>query len=155
MLEITIRTATLADIPDLVRLRRLMFESMGYNDRDTLDASDEAVRAYLRRAIPSGEFHGWLAVTPGGEAIGSGGAVIDRRPPGPSNLTGEAGYIMNICTVPAHRRRGIARRMMETIVAWLQERGITRITLHASDMGRPLYRQLGFSESNLMRYKSQ
>ena len=155
MHEITIRVAALADIPDLVRLRRLMFESMGYDDLDTLDAGDEAARTYFGRAIPSGQFKGWLAFAPGGEAIGSGGAVIDRHPPGPNNLTGETGYIMNICTAPAYRRRGIARRMMQVIIAWLKERGIQRITLHASDIGRPLYQQLGFSESNLMQYKAQ
>jgi ribosomal protein S18 acetylase RimI-like enzyme len=155
MEEIEIRPATLTDIPDLVRLRRLMFESMGYDDAAGLDAGDRAARTYFFETIPTGEFHGWLAVTPDGEAVSSGGVVIDCHPPGPKNLSGQVGYIMNICTVPAYRRRGIARRMMQTILAWFQERGICRITLHASGMGEPLYRELGFAESNEMRYWMQ
>jgi GNAT superfamily N-acetyltransferase len=116
-----------------------------------LAAGDAAAEAYLREAMPSGTFHGWLAVTATGEAVGSGGAVIDRHPPGPGNLTGEIGYIMNVVTVPAYRRRGIARHVLETIVAWLEEKNIARVTLHATEMGRPLYRKLGFVDSNEMR----
>ncbi len=149
--QITIRPATSDDIPDLLCLRRLMFESMGYDDPAQLDASDAACRDYLVRALPTGEFHGWVALTADGEAVASGGAVIDRHPPGPSNFTGEIGYIMNIVTVPAHRRRGLARRMMNTIIDWLSARGIRRIALHATERGRPLYHELGFADSNEMR----
>jgi GNAT superfamily N-acetyltransferase len=149
--EIMIRPAVLDDMEDLVRLRRLMFESMGHTDQAQLDASDVAARAYLLEALPNGIFRGWLAVTPGGEAVGSGGAVIDRHPPGPGNLTGQAGYIMNIVTVPAYRRQGIARRMMETILSWLAEHDVQHVSLHATQVGRPLYRDLGFVDSNEMR----
>jgi GNAT superfamily N-acetyltransferase len=148
---LTIRQATPADIPDLLRLRRLMFESMGYADQAQLDAGDAAGREYLCRAMPGGAFCGWLALTAEGKAVGSGGVVIDHHPPGPNNLTGQVGYIMNMSTVPAYRRRGVARRIMQTILAWLEERGIQRVVLHATDQGRPLYEQLGFVDSNEMR----
>lgn len=147
----TIRIATLADLSDLVRLRRLMFESMGYVDRAQLDVGDAAAREYLWRAMPGGVFYGWLAFTTEGEAVSSGGVVIDHHPPGPNNLTGRVGYIMSISTVPAYRRRGIARRILRTILAWLEEQGIQRVVLHATDEGKPLYEQLGFVESNEMR----
>jgi GNAT superfamily N-acetyltransferase len=148
--EITIRHATVDDIPDLVRLRRTMFESMGYTDPTQLAAADQAAAAYFATAIPTGGFYGWLAVTATGQAVGSGGAVIDRHPPGPSNLSGQSGYIMNISTDPRYRRQGIARRMMQAILSWLAEQGIRRVTLHATEAGRPLYEQLGFAESNEM-----
>jgi GNAT superfamily N-acetyltransferase len=148
---VTIRQATVTDIPDLVRLRRVMFESMGYDDPVQLDAADRAAAAYFSRAIPKGKFQGWLAVTPGGEAVGSGGAVIDRHPPGPSNLSGQIGYVMNVVTVPAYRRQGIARRVMSAILCWLAEQGIQHVTLHATEMGRSLYQELGFETGNEMR----
>ena len=78
--DITIRLATTADVPDLVRLRRMMFEAMGYDDPAQLEASDAASEAYFGEAIPAGEFHGWLAVTSTGAAISSGGVVIDQHP---------------------------------------------------------------------------
>ena len=58
--EITIRQATLTDVLDLVRLRRMMFEAMGWNDPAQLDAGDAAAATYFAEAIPAGTFHGWL-----------------------------------------------------------------------------------------------
>lgn len=155
MSEITIRPATLDDIPDLVRLRRLMFESMGYDDAELLDTADQAAHAYFFQAIPAGEFHGWLAVTSGGKPVATGGVVIDHHPPGPNNLSGQSGYIMNMSTVPAYRRRGIARQIMLAMLTWLHERAISKVILHPSDMGKPLYESLGFVESSEMRYRPQ
>ncbi len=149
----SIRPNTVADIPDLVRLRRLMFEDMGWQDSAKLDASDRACQRYFARAIPAGEYHGWLAVTAAGQAVASGGLVIDQHPPGPGNLSGKTGYIMNVVTLPDHRRQGLARRLMDVMLAWLAERGIEQVTLHASDMGRPLYQGLGFEASNEMRLR--
>jgi ribosomal protein S18 acetylase RimI-like enzyme len=149
---VTIRQATVDDIPDLVRLRRMMFESMGFDDPAKLDAGDAAAADYFAKAIPSGEFLGWLAVTPEGEAVSTSGLVIDQHPPGPGNLSGKTGYIMNVVTHPAYRRRGLARRLVQAALASLNERGdIQRAELHATDMGRPLYEDLGFLAHTGMR----
>lgn len=149
--EITVRQATVDDISDLVRLRRMMFESMGFDDPAKLDAGDAAAASYFAQAIPDGEFRGWLAITPAGEAVSTIGLVIDQHPPGPGNLSGKTGYIMNVVTHPAYRRRGLARRLMQVALAWLDERGIRRAELHATDMGRPLYEELGFAAHTGMR----
>ena len=149
--SITIRRASVDDIPELVRLRRTMFESMGFSDTAQLDAADEAALAFFSAAIPAGEFHGWLAVTPCGRAAGSGGIVIDRHPPGPNNLSGQVGYIMNLVTVPEYRMQGIARQVMQNMLAWLVEQGIQLAALHYTDMGKSLYSELGFVESPEMR----
>jgi GNAT superfamily N-acetyltransferase len=130
-----------------------MFEAMGFDDSAQLDAADTAARAYFARAIPAREFFGWLAVTPSGEAVGSGGVVFDQHPPSLTNLSGQIGYIMNLVTVPSYRRRGIGRRVMQIMVKWLAGQGIQHITLHRTDMGRPLYKELGFVDSNEMRLK--
>lgn len=151
--SISIRPATVEDIADLVRLRRVMFEAMGCSDPAQLDAGDAAAEAYFAEAIPAGEFHGWLAMTPAGEAVSSSGVVVDRHPPGPTNLSGRIGYIMNVVTLPAYRRRGLARRVMQAALDWLVERGMRRVTLHATEVGRPLYEQLGFEAGNEMRLR--
>jgi ribosomal protein S18 acetylase RimI-like enzyme len=149
--DIVIRQATVADIPDLVRLRRMMFEAMGFDDLAKLDVGDAAAADYFARAIPSGEFQGWLAITPAGEAVSTSGLVIDQHPPGPGNLSGKTGYIMNVVTHPAYRRRGLARRLVQAALVWLDERDIQRAELHATDMGRPLYESLGFAAHTGMR----
>jgi len=151
--EITIRQATVADVPDLVRLRRVMFEAMGFDAPTQLDAADAATTAYFAVAIPAGRFHGWLAATSTGVAVGSGGVVIDQHPPGPSNLSGQIGYIMNLAPIPSYRRRGIARLIMQAMLKWLAEQGIQWVTLHTTEVGRPLYEELGFADSNEMRLR--
>ena len=150
-IEIAIRQATIDDIPDLVRLRRMMFETMGFDDPAKLDASDAAAADYFAQAISSGQFQGWLAVTPAGEIVSSSGLVIDQHPPGPGNLSGKTGYIMNVVTHPAYRRRGLARRLVQAALTSLNERGIQRAELHATDMGRPLYEEFGFADYTGMR----
>ncbi len=150
--QIQVRQATLADLPDLVRLRRTMFESMGF-DPAQLDAADEAATAYFSQAIPAGQFYGWLAFTGAGLAVASGGVVLDQHPPGPNNLSGQVGYIMNLSTAHAYRRQGIARRIMQVMLAWLTKQGIQLAALHSTDVGRSLYQELGFKPSNEMRLK--
>jgi ribosomal protein S18 acetylase RimI-like enzyme len=153
--EITIRPATVADIPDLVRLRRVMFEAMDHDDPVKLDAMEEAASAYLAGAIPAGEFHGWVAVTPAGEAVSTSGVVIDQHPPTPANLSGQIGYVMNVVTAPEYRRQGLARRVTQAALEWLDGRGIQRASLHATEMGQPLYESLGFEPTtNEMRLET-
>lgn len=153
--RITIRRATAADVPDLVRLRRIMFEAMGWSDETQLDATGAASAAHFAESIPDGEFHGWVAVTSAGEVVSSGGLIVDQHLPTPGNLSGQIGYVLNVVTIPSYRRQGIAGRIMQTMLTWLKEQGIQRVTLHASDDGQSLYESLGFEPvTNEMRMET-
>ena len=59
--------------------------------------------------------------------------------------------VVNVYTERNHRRQGIARKLMELIIAWCQEEGFNSILLHASDEGKSLYDSLGFKPTNEMR----
>ena len=39
---------------------------------------------------------------------------------------------------------------MQTMIAWCKKEGFARVTLHASELGRPLYESLGFEPNNEM-----
>jgi len=58
-----------------------------------------------------------------------------------------------VYTDPAWRRRGVARAVMEAILAWCRRRRFTRIRLHASDLGRPLYESLGFAPTRELGWR--
>ena len=47
-------------------------------------------------------------------------------------------------THPEYRRKGIAYKTLNLLVLNAKERGISHITLEATDMGRPLYEKFGF-----------
>jgi GNAT superfamily N-acetyltransferase len=56
-------------------------------------------------------------------------------------------FVYNVYTEPAHRRRGLARRVMDAMHHWCRDAGIASIALNASEDGRPLYEALGYQVS--------
>ena len=58
----------------------------------------------------------------------------------------ELAWIGMVLVLPAFRRTGIARGLMQHALNWLGECGITVTRLDATSMGHPLYRQLGFRD---------
>lgn len=146
----TVRPATPADAAELVRLRRLMFEAMGYDLAD--DAWEEPARRQVHAQLASGELLGVVVDHPdasAGEArpLVAGGLVgFDRHLPGPGWPDGTQGYLSSICTEPSWRGRGLGRLVAEALVAAAEDRGVRRLHLHATDGGAALYRSLGFVE---------
>jgi GNAT superfamily N-acetyltransferase len=150
--EVAIREASTADIPEIVRQRRAMYEDMHYNDLGALTAMARLSTDYLEKAMPEGSFRAWLAVERD-LALAGGAVVISPWPAHPYDLECRRATILNVYTDPAYRRRGLARRLMQTIIAWCEHEGFARVTLHASEDGRHLYESLGFEASNEMRLK--
>ena len=146
-----IKKATVEDVHEIVKLRRIMFESMGYTNKNQLEKADISAERYFYESFQNKSFHGWVAKTAAGNIISTVGAVIDQHPPGPSNLSGKIAYIMNLCTIHEYRRQGIACELMKTAIEWIKQNDLSVISLHSTDMGRKLYEQLGFTNTNEMR----
>ena len=161
--EWIIRQATSDEIERLVDLRMAMFDAMGLLDEENREQVRDDCCAYFEATLPTEVFRVWVACAPDadegdikrgassdeagtcdGEPIGSIGLVIHSVPPSPFNRAGKEGYIMNLVTLPAWRRRGIARALLSHVVDVLRAEGVPLATLHASDEGRGLYEDLGF-----------
>jgi ribosomal protein S18 acetylase RimI-like enzyme len=151
-LNIYIREASPADIPEILRQRRAMYEDMHYNDSDALDAMVKLSTDYLQSAIAEGSFRAWLAFE-GDLAVAGGAVIVSAWPAHPYDLECRRATILNVYTDPGYRRRGLARKVMQTMIAWCTQEGFARVTLHASEDGRHLYESLGFEASNEMRLK--
>jgi GNAT superfamily N-acetyltransferase len=148
---ISIRQATTADLPHILRHRRLMFEAMGEQDSVALEAMQASSETYFRSALQDGSYRAWLAEIDGGAIVAGVGIVISQWPGSPRVPQARRATILNMYTDPEFRRQGIARRLMLTMLDWLAEQGFLEVSLHASDFGRPLYEQLGFRTTNEMR----
>lgn len=61
--------------------------------------------------------------------------------------TGKRAHIMNVYVTGAYRRQAVARHMVMTLLDEARERGATYVSLDATEIGRPLYRSLGFGEN--------
>ncbi len=147
---VLVRLATVADLDTIVRHRRLMFEEMGVGSKAELDAMEASAKPFLKNALEDGSYRGWLALI-GDRVVAGGGLVIVGFPPGPHDSCPRRAWILNMYTEPEYRRRGLARRLVETMIAWCREEGLGSVSLHASASGRPLYELLGFHPTNEMR----
>jgi GNAT superfamily N-acetyltransferase len=138
-----IREATLADADVLVHQRIAMFTDMG-RTFDTA-AVDRAFRAWLARHLADGVYRAWLvADTETGAIVAGGGLSILAWPPGPSYMIDRLAFVYNVYVEPTHRRRGLARLVMESIHGFCRANRIASVALNASLDGRPLYEALGY-----------
>jgi GNAT superfamily N-acetyltransferase len=124
---------------------------------------ETATIAYLERAMPRGEYLGWVAVPSADPARIVAGAGVQRRQTMPFPLNwpdgtqmvgeGRQAIVMNVYTEPEWRRRGLARELMYAILAWAKSVRLEGLVLHGADAGRPVYESLGFTATNEMRYR--
>ena len=153
-----IRQAGVEDAATIASHRVAMFRDMGEVPSDALAIGlHSASTAALTELLRAGSYVGWLAIDGDGRVIG--GAGIDLKPQlprishdGGGVTTGSVPLVVNVYTEPGWRRRGIARALMQTLMAWARARRFDRVVLHASDDGRPLYVSLGFVPTNEMRW---
>ncbi len=147
------RPAGIEDLDILIRHRREMFREMGYANQALLDDVTASADTYFRTALPNGAYLGWLAETDDGAVVGGGGLLIAAWPGFPGEEQSRRAWILNMYTEPAHRRQGIARRLVKTMIERCRAEGFTAVALHASKEGRPLYESFGFQPTNEMRLR--
>ncbi len=148
-MSFTLREATIADLEILVHHRESMWRDMG-RDPHLLVTMEVAAREYFQAAVPNGSYRGWLAESDG-RIVGGAGVVISPWPGSPGSALAKRAMILNMFVERDYRRRGIARALMHTTIAWCKAAGFASVGLHASDEGRPLYESLGFQPTNEMR----
>ena len=145
MPDYRIRAATLADVDALVHHRVAMFREMG-----TAIEADPVAKAFsdwVTKLLPAGTYRGWVVEGPSGDIVAGGGMTILPWPPGPWYVGGRMAFVYNVYTEPAHRRRGLARMIMDAIHAWCREDGIRSVALNASRWGQPLYEAMGYAST--------
>lgn len=149
-----VRRATVGDASLIAEHRASMFLDMGRISQEEHALLKSASRTYLQKAIPEQEYLAWLVESAEQHVVAGGGLILRQLMPRPGHLEGgKEAQILNIYTDPAHRRHGLARLIMSSMMDWCKEQGINRITLHASEFGRPLYESLGFKQTNEMRFE--
>ena len=121
-----IREMTTADVPAAMRLK----DAAGWNQT-------------------AEDWRNLLAIEPRGcwvEEIDEAGA---KTVAGSTTLVcygRDLGWIGMVLVLPEFRGRGIARRLMEHALGFAEENAVRCLALDATDMGWPLYRDLGFED---------
>jgi len=146
---ISLRPATITDAATIARHRRQMFWDMGYHDAARLDSMMGKFLPWVEAKMASGDYLAWVAVEK--QVVAGAGLWLMDWPPHMVGLSPRRGNILNVYTEPEFRRRGLARRLMESAIDWCKTDNIDLVILHASPEGRALYEALGFRASNEMR----
>ena len=148
----SIRPATISDVAHIVRHREQMFRDMGIDA--AYDDMSIAMEQWLRHAIPSKTYRGWVAECDG-TVVAGGGLIVIPWPPGPMNMDPRCGFIFNVYTDPEHRKQGLARRLMDAMHEWCRAEGMERVVLNASVFGHSLYEDMGYvvADEPMMRLR--
>ena len=141
-MDYRIRPATPDDVPYMVHQRVEMFRDMG--TAGDYPAMADAYGRWLHRELPAGTYRGWMAESAEGQVVAGAGIIVFPWAPGPAVLDPRMVFVFNVYTDPAHRRHGLARRLMEAIHGWCRSEGIQRLALNATDAGRPIYEAMGY-----------
>ena len=127
-----------------------MFADMGDGDEVERNAMAGSARPFIEADLRNGSYRGWL-IEVDGQVVAGGGVAIVGFQPTPFDPSPRRAWVLNMYTEPAFRRQGLAKQVLETIIAWCREQGLRSVLLHASDAGRPLYEAVGFEPTNEMR----
>lgn len=106
-----------------------------------------ATRDFLRTAEQT-----TLLMMNGDTPVACATLCYKRCIPTPGHPTGKRAHLMNVYTAPGDRSRGLARRLLTVLHREAEERGITEITLDATDAARRLYERMGYAASDECMY---
>lgn len=142
-MKVEISFATVADLPHLADLLAELFtlESDFQPDRD------RQLRG-LRAILGEPELGRLFVLRVGGKVAGMANALITIS-------TAEGGRVLlleDVIVRSEHRGGGLGRQLVEHVLDWAREQGMTRVTLLAdrdNHAARDFYRKLGFEDSNM------
>jgi GNAT superfamily N-acetyltransferase len=160
-----VRRATVADATIIAHHRCSMFHDMGTIQSDAIPGLGAMTVDYLAHALPAEEYRAWLLYEESNPhvIVGGAGLLVRNIPPFPvmqgphkgALAKGLQGLVMNVYVERNWRRRGGADMLMRAVMEHAKDIGIESLVLHASAEGRPLYEQLGFVQTNEMRFVQQ
>lgn len=169
-MDVTVRAATQADIPDLARLHLMaahgLFDALYHGTIPGL-STNEIYERVLARPEAFWSYASVTVATHAGRIVGEVHSLpfdeVEKCPPDPLiprarlalyepfeplNPLGAGSYYINILAVyPEFRSKGIGSRLMNLARSRATHQGFTRLSLHSFDDPRAiaLYQRLGFT----------
>ena len=147
-MNLTYKKATIDDLELLTDTRITVLRAANkLSDDVDMSVVKEESYLYYQDALAN-DTHVAYLVFDGDDFVSAGGISFFKVMPTFHNPTGQKAYIMNMYTKPEYRRNGIAYKTLDLLIAEAKRKGITSISLEATDMGRPLYEKYGFVKMN-------
>ncbi len=144
-----IRRATPDDAALLAEHRAAVWHEVGEWELAALEPAIPVWAAFFRDRLAEETYVAFIAED-AAVTVGSGGLLVHLTIPRPNLASDRAGRVQSLYIIPSARRRGIARAIMERILAHARASQLVSLSLHPSDEARPLYAALGFQTGNEM-----
>ena len=133
-----------SDIEDLMQIRLEMLRVV--NGMGQEDDFDKALVECSRDYFLNGEQTTVFAMD-GNVIAGCASLSYITVMPTFDHPTGKRAHLMNVYTRKEFRSRGVGKMMVQYLIDEAKSRGVTEISLDATEMGKPLYKALGFNEN--------
>lgn len=143
-MNLVYKKARIEDIDILVKTRIEVLRAANKLAGDTdMREVQKQTYDYYKKTLCDGTHIAYL-IFDENRFVGAGGVSFFQVMPTYHNPSGKKAYIMNMYTNPEYRRKGIAYQTLDMLIRDTKSKGITAISLEATDMGCPLYEKYGF-----------
>ena len=129
-------------------------EVLGNNDTENAAQLEHELVEYFQEHIANGSLVVWL-VEKDSLIISTSSMVIWSVPFGYSGLgkKGRRGYILNMYTLKAYRKMGLASKLLEKLIEEARILKLELLSLNATDDGIGVYKKIGFADSRFPELK--
>ena len=153
-----VEKAGFADVDALTALRlEYLIEDNGSLEHSDVEMIRNNLPGYIREHLKKDLFA--YVIREDNTIVSCAFLLIVMKPMSPAFINGKTATVLNVYTLPAYRRRGYARMLMNAMIADAKELNIDVIELKATEDGYDLYRSVGFeddrSKYHLMKWKAQ
>lgn len=138
------RKATIHEIDQLVELRKQQLIDEGIEPNQTIDRE---LHGFFTNKMGDGSLIEWV-VEYNNDIIATAAIIFYEFPPSYTNKNGKKAYITNMYTKDIYRGQGIATTLLTKLVEEARIKGISKLWLGASKLGRPVYKRFGFKETD-------
>ena len=139
------RLASIKDLDLLIDLRKQLLVEEGQSAHSDID---EELKIFFENELSSKQYVQWL-VEENNQVIATGAIQFISFPPSYFNPQGIRGYITNMYTHAAYRKKGIAKQLLNRLIEEAERRKVHHLFLISSEMGKPLYKKVGFQENDI------
>ncbi|MCX6220001.1 MAG: GNAT family N-acetyltransferase [Bacteroidia bacterium] len=144
--KVIIRRVTDQDIPAMTAARlNYLTEMQGERSQDYLQELQMKLQQFFLQTMKEGSFFALLAEYEG-KAVSYGGMILKKIPGDLNQSSYLEGDILNMYTLPEYRRKGISSLILKQLLTEAKTMGVSKVALHCSKDGEPLYRKFGFTD---------
>jgi GNAT superfamily N-acetyltransferase len=144
--KIRIRQVEARDIPLMTATRiDYLTEMQGERPDQYVQELQDNLQQFFKVTMQDGSFFALLAEYEG-KVVSYGGMILKKIPGDFNQSSYLEGDILNMYTLPSYRRKGISSLILEALLREAKKLGISKVALHCSKDGEPLYRKYGFED---------